>query len=149
MKEYRLNRPDVAKLIAVYESVDGDAPTLDKLKFSASISVSSNCVVGETISGSDSDAIARVISTNAGGDANSIEIVYLNDASFITGEVVTFSESNIESPVEIITLGVRKDLTTSYKLDKGQNREFYDYSSIVRNQGVPEPTRQLLVIYFL
>ena len=142
-----LNRPDVAKLIAVYESVDGDAPTLDKLKFSASIAVSSNCVVGETISGSDSDAIARIIATNAGGDANSIEIVYLNDASFITGEVITFSESNIESPVEIITIGVRKDLTTSYKLDKGQNREFYDYSSIVRNQGVPEPTRQLLVIF--
>ena len=142
-----LNRPDVAKLIAVYESVDGDAPTLDKLKFSASIAVSSNCVVGETISGSDSDAVARVISTNAGGDANSIEIVYLNDSSFIIGEIVTFSESNIESPVETITLGVRKDLTTSYTLDKGQNIEFYDYSSIVRNQGVPEPTRQLLVIF--
>ena len=142
-----LNRPDVAKLIAVYESLDGDAPTLDKLKFSASIAVSSNCVVGETISGSDSDAVARVISTNAGGDANSIEIVYLNDSSFITGEVVRFSESNIESPVEIITLGVKKDLTTSYKLDKGQNVEFYDYSSIVRNQGVPEPTRQLLIIF--
>ena len=146
-----LNRPDVAKLIAVYESVDENAPTLDKLKFSASVAVSSNCVVGEIITGSDSDAIARVISTNAeingSVDPNSIEIIYLNDSSFVTGEVVTFTESNIKSSIELIVLGVRKDLTTSYKLDKGQNTEFYDYSSIIRNQGVPEPSRQLLIIF--
>ena len=72
-----LNRPDVAKLIAVYESVDGATPILDKLTFSASIAVSENCVVGENVIGSDSNAIARVISTSAGGDANSIEVVYL------------------------------------------------------------------------
>ena len=146
-----LNRPDVAKLIAVYESVDANEPTLDKLKFSASVAVSNNCVVGEIITGSDSDAIARVISTNAeingSADPNSIEIVYLNNSSFVTGEVVTFTESNIQSSIELIVTGVRKDLTTSYKLDKGQNTEFYDYSSIIRNQGVPEPTRQLLVIF--
>ena len=73
-----LNRPDAAKLIAVFESVDGLTPTLDKLKFDASVAISNNCVVGENIIGSDSNAIARVISTNAGGDPNSIEIVYLN-----------------------------------------------------------------------
>ena len=48
--------------------------------------------------------------------------------------------------VEVET-GVRKDLTTSYKLDKGQNSEFYDFSSIVRNQGVPEPTKPLLIVF--
>ena len=142
-----LNRPDVAKLIAVYESVDGATPILDKLTFSASIAVSENCVVGENVIGSDSNAIARVISTSAGGDANSIEVVYLNDSILTTGEIVTFDESNIEAPVQTITLGVKKDLTSSYKLDKGQNKEFYDYSSIVRNQDVAEPTRPLLVIF--
>ena len=142
-----LNVPDVAKLIAVFESVDGATPTLDKLKFSASIGISLNCVVGENIIGSDSEAIARVVATNADGDPNSLEIVYLNDAIFTKGELVTFDESNIETAIETITLGVRKDLTTSYKLDKGQNKEFYDYSNIVRNQGVPEPTKPLLVIF--
>ena len=142
-----LNRPDVAKLIAVFESVDGLTPTLDKLTFDASVAISNSCIVGENIIGSDSNAIARVISTNAGGDPNSIEIVYLNDSIFTTGELVTFDESNIETSIETITLGVKKDLTTSYKLDSGQNKEFYDYSSIVRNQGVPAPTRPLLIIF--
>ena len=131
----------------MFESVDGLTPTLDKLKFDASVAISNNCVVGENIIGSDSNAIARVISTNAGGDPNTIEIVYLNDSIFTTGELVTFDESNIETSIETITLGVKKDLTTSYKLDSGQNKEFYDYSSIVRNQGVPEPTRPLLIIF--
>ena len=54
---------------------------------------------------------------------------------------------SVETAIETITLGVRKDLTTSYKLDKGQNKEFYDYSNIVRNQGVPEPTKPLLIIF--
>ena len=142
-----LNRPDVAKLIAIFESVDGTTPTLDKLKFSASAAVSLNCVVGENIIGSESDAIARIISTNAGGDPNSLEIVYLNDSIFTTGELVSFDESNIETAIETITLGVKRDLTTSFKLDKGQNKEFYNYSSIIRNQGVPEPTKPLLIIF--
>ena len=142
-----LNHPDVVKIIAIYESVDGATPTLDKLKFSASISVSDNCIVGENVIGSESGAVARVISTNAGGDPNSIEVVYLNDSILTTREEVTFDESKIETFIETITLGVKKDLTNSYKLDKGQNKEFYDYSSIVRNQDVAEPTRPLLVIF--
>ncbi len=142
-----LNQPDAVKLIAVYESVDGATPTLDKLKFSASIAVSNSCIVGENVIGSESGAVARVISTNAGGDPNSIEVVYLNDSILTTTEEVTFDESKIEAFIETITLGVKKDLTSSYKLDKGQNKEFYDYSSIVRNQDVAEPTRPLLIIF--
>ena len=78
------------------------------MTFSASIAVSENCVVGENVIGSDSNAIARVISTSAGGDANSIEVVYLNDSILTTGEIVTFDESNIEAPVQTITLGNKK-----------------------------------------
>ena len=92
-------------------------------------------------------AIARVISTNAGGDANSLEIVYLNSSKFVTGETVIFDESNIQTTIETITIGNKKDLTNSYKLDKGQNPEFYDYSSIIRNSGVAEPSNPLLVIF--
>ena len=32
-------------------------------------------------------------------------------------------------------------------MDKGQNPEFYDYSSIIRNSGVAEPSNPLLVIF--
>ena len=76
------NYPDVAKVIAVYESVDGTTPTLDKVKFSASAGVLTNAVIGENISGKSSNAIARVVANSAGGDANSLEIVYLNSSKF-------------------------------------------------------------------
>ncbi len=143
-KKISLNYPDVAKVISVYESVDGTTPTLDIIKFSASAGVSENAVVGENITGKSSNCIARVISTNA---ANSLEIVYLNSSKFVTGETVTFDESNIQTTIESITIGNKKDLTNSYKLDKGQNPEFYDYSSIIRNSGVAEPSNPLLVIF--
>ena len=146
-KRISLNYPDVAKVIAVYESVDGTTPTLDKVKFSASAGVLTNAVIGENISGNSSNAIARVVANNAGGDANSLEIVYLNSSKFVTGETVVFDESNIQTTIETITIGNKKDLTNSYKLDKGQNPEFYDYSSIIRNSGVAEPSNPLLIIF--
>ena len=146
-KRISLNYPDVAKVIAVYESVDGTTPTLDKVKFSASAGVLTNAVIGENISGKSSNAIARVVANNAGGDANSLEIVYLNSSKFVNNETVIFDESNIQTTIESITIGNKKDLTNSYKLDKGQNPEFYDYSSIIRNSGVAEPSNPLLVIF--
>ena len=146
-KRISLNYPDVAKVIAVYESVDGTTPTLDKVKFSSSAGVLTNAVIGENISGKSSNAIARVVANNAGGDANSLEIVYLNSSKFVTSETVIFDESNIQTTIETITIGNKKDLTNSYKLNKGQNPEFYDYSSIIRNSGVAEPSNPLLVIF--
>ncbi len=146
-KRISLNYPDVVKVIAIYESVDGTTPTLDKIKFSASAGVSENVIVGENISGLDSNSVARVISKNADGDANKLEVVYLNSTKFISGEKVLFNESNVETTIETITIGNKKDLTNSYKLDKGQNPEYYDYSSIVRNKGVSSPSSPLLIIF--
>ena len=146
-KRISLNYPDVAKVIAIYESVDGTTPTLDIIKFSASAGVSENAIVGENISAEGSNCVARVISTNADGDPNKLEVVYLNSTKFISGEKVLFDESNIETTIETITIGNKKDLTNSYKLDKGQKSEYYDYSSIVRNKGVAAPSNPLLVIF--
>ena len=146
-KRISLNYPDVAKVIAVYESVDGSTPTLDVVKFSPSAGVSVNALIGENVIGKSSNSIARVVANRAGGDANSLEIVYLNSSKFVTNETVTFDESNIETTIESITIGNKKDLTNSYKLDKGQNPEFYDYSSIIRNSGVAEPSNPLLIIF--
>ena len=78
---------------------------------------------------------------------NNLELVYLTDDVFNVGETVTFQESNIITEIETITLGSYKDVTHLFKLDKGQKDEYYDYSRIVRNRNVPEPTRRLLVIF--
>ena len=141
-----LNYPDVAKFIAVYESIDTEKPTLDQFRFSSTAAVQTNAVLGENIVGYASKAIARVVEKSS-TESNTLGIVYLTGARFNEGETVNFDESNIDTNIEAITNGSYKDLTNSFKLDKGQKDEYYDYSSIVRNSGVSEPSGRLLVIF--
>jgi hypothetical protein len=139
-----LNYPDVAKVLAIYESFDTSAPTLDQIEFSASANVSTNAIIGENILGNLSKAVARVV-TNA--STNTLGVVYLNENKFSTGESVSFEESNITTDIVSITEGKYKNLTTSYKLDKGQKEQYYDYSRIIRNDNNIEPSKQLLVVF--
>tara|TARA_B100000965_G_scaffold42898_1_gene31455 strand:- start:3479 stop:11128 length:7650 start_codon:yes stop_codon:yes gene_type:complete len=141
-----LNYPDVAKFIAVYESIDNEKPTLDEFKFSSTANVQINAILGENIVGYNSKAIARVVNKSS-TDVNTLGIVYLTNTRFTEGETVNFDESNIDTNIESITNGTYKDITNSFKLDKGQKDQYYDYSSIVRTRGSSEPSGRLLVIF--
>jgi hypothetical protein len=99
-EEISLNYPDVVKIISIYESFDSSAPTLDQIQFGASASVSTNAIIGENIIGSDSKAIARVVSSP---DTNILGVVYLNSERFANSETVRFEESNITTEIEVIT----------------------------------------------
>ena len=143
-EEICLNYPDVAKVLAIYESFNTSAPVLDQIEFSASANVSTNAIIGENILGNSSKAVARVV-TNA--SANTLGIVYLNENKFSAGESVIFEESNISTDIVAITEGKYKNLTFSYKLDKGQKEQYYDYSRIIRNDNNIEPSKQLLVVF--
>lgn len=143
-EEISLNYPDVVKIISVYESFDSSAPTLDQIQFGASASVSTNAIIGENIIGSDSKSIARVVSSPS---TNVLGVVYLNSERFTNSETVTFEESNITTEIESITTGKYKDVTNSYRIDKGQKDQYYDYSKIVRNKNTAEPSKQLLVVF--
>jgi hypothetical protein len=143
-EEISLNYPDVVKIISVYESFDSSTPTLDQIQFGASASVSTNAIIGENIIGSDSKSIARVVSSPS---TNVLGVVYLNSERFTNSETVTFEESNITTEIESITTGKYKDVTNSYRLDKGQKDQYYDYSKIVRNKNTAEPSKQLLVVF--
>ena len=143
-EEISLNYPDVVKIISIYESFDSSTPTLDQIQFGASANVSTNAIIGENILGSDSKAIARVVSNPS---TNVLGVVYLNSERFTDSETVTFEESNITTEIEVITPGKYKDITNSYRLDKGQKDQYYDYSRIVRNKGTTEPSKQLLVVF--
>ena len=143
-EEISLNYPDVAKVISIYESLGSSNPTLDKIQFTSTASVQTNAIIGENIVGGSSNAVARVVSSPS---ANNLEIVYLTDDTFNVGETVTFEESNIITEIETITLGSYKNVTQLYKLDKGQKEQYYDYSKIIRNGGVPEPTHRLLIVF--
>lgn len=142
--EISLNYPDVVKIISVYESFDSSAPTLDQIQFGASANVSTNAIIGENILGNNSKCIARVVSKPS---VNVLGIVYLNSERFTDSETVTFEESNITTEIESITPGKYKDITNSYRLDKGQKDQYYDYSKIVRNKNTTEPSKQLLVVF--
>lgn len=143
-EEICLNYPDVAKILAVYESFDTNAPVLDQIEFSASANVSANAIIGENILGNSSKAVARVV-TNA--STNILGIVYLNENKFSAGESVIFEESNITTDIVSITEGKYKNLTSSYRLDKGQKEQYYDYSRIIRTDNNTEPSKKLLIVF--
>ena len=139
-----LNVPDVVKVLAVYESLNNQNPTLDNIECTSTSQVGSNAIVGEDILGSSSNAIARVVSAPS---PNILNIVYLTKERFVVGESITFSESNITTIVENQTKGSYKDISNSFALDKGQRDQFYDYSRLIRKPNTPDPTKTLLVIF--
>ena len=143
-EEISLNYPDVVKIISIYESFDSSAPTLDQIQFGASANVTTNAIIGENILGNNSKCIARVVSKPS---TNVLGVVYLNSERFTNSETVIFESSNITTEIESIIPGKYKDITNSYRLDKGQKDQYYDYSKIVRNKNTPEPSKQLLVIF--
>ena len=143
-EEISLNYPDVVKVIAVYESLDTNAPILTRLSFSSVVNVDNNAIIGENIIGRVSNAVARIVSKPS---SNTLGIVYLNGNTLSEGESVTFEESKIQTTISSITLGSYRNITTKYILDKGQKEQYYDYSKLVRNSGESAPSKQLLVIF--
>jgi hypothetical protein len=140
-QDISLNVPDVSEVIAIYESTNSSEAILDKLTFSAS-SIS-GAIVGERIVGSISEAVGQIVSINT----TDITFVYLNSNRFTPSDVVSFSESNISSPISSLTPGAYIDRTDDFVLDKGQKSQYYDYSRIVRSSGTVVPAKKLTVIY--
>lgn len=144
-REISLNVPDVAEVVAVYESLGTSIPTLDSLEFPAGLALNTASILGERVVGSTSNAIAQVVTRSS---ATKVEIVYLTDDKFTVGENVTFEESGITAPLQVIGLGNYQDVTNNYTLDKGVKEQFYDYSRIVRRENLNyTPSRKLLIIY--
>ena len=130
--EISLNYPDVSAVIAIYESLDDNDPVVDTISFSDTVDVNNNAIIGENIIGGN--AVARIISKPA---TNQLGIVYLTSDRFSAEDEVTFDESDIKTKVNtIVNVGKFKDLTFSYNLDRGQRDDYYDYSRIIRKNGV-------------
>ena len=143
-EEISLNYPDVANVLAVYESVNSSAPTLDTLTFSPVLNVTTNSIIGENIVGNTSGTVARIVTKP---NSNILGIIYLNSNRFSAYEKVTFKESNITGSIQTITPGVYKDVTNNFSLNKNQKDQYYDYSKIVRNNSNITSTNQLLVVF--
>ena len=139
-----LNYPDAVQVLAIYESINTDAPKLDVLQFTSTADVTTNAIIGENIIGENSKIVARVVGKP---NTNKLSIIYQTPDKFNVGESVVFSESNIKTNVQSVEIGVFKDITNSYTLDKGQRDQFYDYSRIIRNKNTPEPKGPLLIVF--
>jgi hypothetical protein len=144
--EISLNYPDVAKIIAIFESLDENPPQLDQLTFSSLVNISNNSIIGEKIIGETSGAVGQVV-RNPIGLPNNIEFVYLNNVRFLQNESVRFVESDVITEIDSIILGKYKNITNSFDLNKGQKTQYYDYSRLVRKSGEPEPHKKIVAIF--
>jgi len=143
-REISLNVPDVVKIVGVFESIDTDSPTLDRLTFPSGLNLNTTAIVGEKIIGDSSDAVAQITGLIS---ATEVEIAYLTPSKFTIGEVCNFDESNISTTLQLITVGNYLNITNRYELDKGQREQFYDYSRIVRRVNFPPATRKVLIVF--
>ena len=143
-REISLNVPDVAKVIGVFESIDTESPTLDRLTFPDGLNLNTTAILGEKIIGDNSDAVAQITALIS---VNQVEIAYLTPTKFTIGEVCNFEESNITTTLQLITVGNNINITNRYELDKGQREQFYDYSRLVRRTNFPPATRKVLVVF--
>ena len=143
-REISLNVPDVVKIVGIFESINTDSPTLDRLTFPSGLNLDTAAIVGEKIIGNDSDAVAQITGLIS---ATEVEIAYLTPTKFTLGEVCNFDESNISTTLQLITVGSYLNITNRYRLDKGQREQFYDYSRIVRRVNFPPATRKVLIVF--
>ena len=141
-KEICLNFPDVVEVVALYESLTSSAPTLDYIEFPAGLGLDTNSILGERVVGSESRAIAQVVTRVS---PVRVEIVYLNSNKFEVGELAKFQESNIESTVQKVEDGDYQNVTSKFTLDKGTKDQYYDYSKLIKN-GSYKPSHRLLAI---
>ena len=128
-----LNVPDAVELLGVFESRDisePDLPSLTLSGFSGPNSSNQDLILGEQLTGLDSDAIVSVVERSG---TTSVGVVNLNEEDFLIGETVRGSKSGITATVAAVTAGDR-DLTDFYSLNTGQKPTFYDYSFIERSK---------------
>jgi len=143
-EEICLNWPDVGEVIAVYESLDNNKPVYDKLVFTSTDPIFDNAIVGEAIVGENTNAVARIVSVDAGN--SSISIVYKTEDKFQLLETLLFQESNSTATLQATTPGKYNDVTDAFTLDKGQRNQYYDYSRLLRVNDGFVPSKKLLVV---
>ncbi|MGA1046376.1 MAG: DUF4815 domain-containing protein [Minisyncoccia bacterium] len=142
-KQISLNVPDVVRVLAVYESNNSSTPSLPTLQISGNPNNNKNFVIGETIEGQDSGAVAIIVNKF---DSDKLEYVYLNTIQFSINELIIGNDSKEEAIISNKTLG-DKNITQNFIFDDGQRDTFYDYSRIIRKNNIKEPSRKLKIIF--
>ncbi len=146
--EISLGRADVFKLQAVFDSQstgditqEANKPVTPKLTIT---SIVGTFVRGERITGSSTNARARII------DTSSPMSYVLEDGfgatDFSTADTITGASSGATATVNAVTAG-SEVITSRFTLDTGQRDNFYDIARIVRKPGAAAPLGHLLIVY--
>ncbi len=142
--EICLNVPDATNVVAIYESLDSNDPSIDTLTIVANLGLDTKSVVGEKIIGSSSGAVAQLVTRNSSAN---VGFVYLNNVSFQLNESITFQESGIISEIQSLEKGNYLNITDRFILDKGHRKQYCDYSRIIRKKDFLAPSRKMLVVF--
>lgn len=145
-KEISLNKPDVLRILGIFESDDSNNPNLPSVtltSISGPTQSTSDFILGEKIVGSSTKAVARIVSAIS---STQFEIVYLNEKVFSLGETITAEVSKVGSTCANIGPS-DKNITNDYILDNGQRSSYYDYGRIILKKGRPQPKRKVRIIF--
>jgi len=142
-EQISLGVPDVTDLLGVFESSDENEPDFAKLQIINLNANILNSIKGEIIYGETSNARALLISNNG---SNQVDMVYVNENTFIQEEKVTFLESGITANVSLVIEGDR-DITDDFIFNSGQELDIVNYSYLKRKDGRTAPTRKIKIIY--
>ncbi len=141
-----LNVPDVIRILGVYESVDTSSPSAPRMTLSSingTSGTTGDLIIGETITGLNSDTIAVYTEEISGSQ---ISFISRNESAFEEGETVTFSESKLQAVVT--SLDEPSDsVGGNYTFETGQKGTFYNYGFITRNSDIKPPKKRLKVYF--
>ena len=141
-----LNSPDIISIHGIYESADisgASAPKVSLLNIISPSTTTSDMLIGETVTGETSGAVAIVAEIV---DASTISYIYKNESVFLEGETLTFAESDITARVSVLTTP-SFNISSNYSFRTGQDETLYSYGSIRRKAKSSAPSKQLK-IYF-
>ena len=141
-----LNVPDVVKIHGIFESTNtspAESPSMTLASLDGPTATTNDIIVGETITGTISNAKAIYLIRKNDTD---IGFIHLNATSFEKNEVVQFSQSGVSAVASVINAGSKK-ITGQYTFDNGQRETIYDYSRLIRKPGFDAPSRQIRVYY--
>ena len=147
-KVISLGVPDAIMIYGVFigngEDADPESPSMTVGSMDGPTNTTNDLIVGEEIIGSISGARALYVERKTD---TSINYIYENKTVFQPGEVINFQESGISAVASNILLG-SKNVTSKFNFLTGQRKSIYDYSRVVRRDGVGIPGNRLR-IYFM
>jgi len=145
-KEICLNVPDIVRVHGVFESLgisDPFAPEIVLSNITSANSTTADLIIGEQIVGKTNNAIAIVAEKITD---SKISIIYLNDATFSSDEIVEFKESSVVAIISSLE-NRSKNISNTFTFDSGQRNTFYDYGRLIRKNEFLNPQKKIKVYF--